>query len=674
MAASGINTIVIFLNGQKPGSISGRKKFLVMIKRVITSITQLLQLMQSHGATRFYAKKLSPNDNSKNQIYLGGNFSALNIIPFKDIYIDDSDLVGSKRERAKADVSFYWIRTEGKYKAPDAQLILYSKYPEVRMSGFLKGCKNAPSDIMSIRDEGRVLFLGITHNGEVLGYATGSHHPLSKELYTQDRWETLGVFIEIPPDTNKRQDTKSQLLFVLKRIYEKQWIASQKMSINGLIEPYSARNGGGYTLEAELGISPNGHSEPDYLGWEIKQYGVADFIKFSSKSPVTLMTPEPTGGIYQDAGIVDFIRKFGYADKSGKVDRINFGGIYACNKDYHNGTGLRLGLDGYDSSTGKITDMSGGMLLISRKEEIAAQWGFVDIMQHWNRKHSQAAYVPSLFRTPPPEYYYGAKVLLCEQTDFSLFLKAVASGIIYYDPGIKIEGCLHCEITYSQNAFVNSIPKLKTSSRLSVRNILTMGRQLNAIGEEFALRYLSPLDNIRSDNLDNGILGKTINKLLKETDNINDHKIVKEVSQKAAESIKDYYERMGIDAHYTNKREYLLRASYEVLRKEELRKHLQSKINITDIADVKNKEVLEDKLERLMAIYSRLTNKDSVFYIPEEINKVMTEFNNKEIKLKELAMEYQKQGMSYNKANMIAKEVIKYEAKKIKGNDEYWEQ
>ncbi|ETO15114.1 hypothetical protein RFI_22250 [Reticulomyxa filosa] len=133
-------------------------------------------------------------------------------------------------------------------------------------------------------------------------------------------------------------------------------------------------------------------------------------------------------------------------------------------------------------------------------------------------------------------------------------------------------------------------------------------------------------------------------KLLKETDNINDHKIVKEVSQKTAESIMDYYERMGIDAQYTNKREYLLRVCYEVLRKEELRKHLQSKINITGIADVKNKEVLEDKLERLMAIDSRRANKDSVFYIPEETNKVMMEFNNKEIKLKELAMEYQKQG------------------------------
>lgn len=60
-------------------------------------------------------------------------------------------------------------------------------------------------------------------------------------------------------------------------------------------------------------------------------------------------------------------------------------------------------------------------------------------MVHWNRKHAQAVYVPSLFRRPPPEYFYGSQILLCEQTDFLLFLKAFAAGTIYYDPGIKIE-------------------------------------------------------------------------------------------------------------------------------------------------------------------------------------------------------------------------------------------
>jgi hypothetical protein len=32
----------------------------------------------------------------------------------------------------------------------------------------------------------------------------------------------------------------------------------------------TSSNCGGYTLEAELGATPNGYSEPDFMGWEIK--------------------------------------------------------------------------------------------------------------------------------------------------------------------------------------------------------------------------------------------------------------------------------------------------------------------------------------------------------------------------------------------------------------------
>jgi hypothetical protein len=39
-----------------------------------------------------------------------------------------------------------------------------------------------------------------------------------------------------------------------------------------------------------------------------------------------MMTPEPDGGFYKDADVEAFIRKFGYADKNDKPDRLNFGG------------------------------------------------------------------------------------------------------------------------------------------------------------------------------------------------------------------------------------------------------------------------------------------------------------------------------------------------------------
>jgi hypothetical protein len=166
---------------------------------------------------------------------------------------------------------------------------------------------------------------------------------------------------------------------------------------------------------------------------------VTDFEKFRPTSPVTLLTPEPTGGFYREQGVEAFVRRFGYADKSGKEGRLNFGGIYSSVRDFHGDTGLQLRLTGYDFESGKITDLDGGIALLDRDGEVAALWRYTGILEHWKRKHAQAAYVPSLFRAPPPEYHFGPKVMLCEETDLTLFLRAIASGTIYYDPAIKLE-------------------------------------------------------------------------------------------------------------------------------------------------------------------------------------------------------------------------------------------
>lgn len=404
---------------------------------MVDSLGQLLDLMRHHGAHRIYAKKLSPNDNSKNQVYLGGGFGALNIIPHGEIYVDATERAGSKQDRPKAGVTFFWIDESGRHLAPNANLILYPDYPEVRMSGFLKGCRSAPNQLMTVRDQGRVLFFGVTRGGEVLGYATDGASPITAELNART-WPTVGVFLELPLNLGQPADPRAILLDELRRIYELNWIASQKLARDGTKVPYAARNGGGYTLEAELGILPNGNAEPDFMGWEIKQYGVRDFTKFVPKSVVTLMTPEPTGGFYKNAGPIEFVKRFGYADKSGKADRINFGGIYGSHKTFHADTGLRMAINGYDADAGKITSMDGGLTLVTQDGEETASWSFAGMMKHWNRKHAQAAYVPSLHRAPPAEYAYGPQVLLCEQTDFMLFLKAFASGDVYYDPAIKL--------------------------------------------------------------------------------------------------------------------------------------------------------------------------------------------------------------------------------------------
>lgn len=404
----------------------------------IRDFESLKKIMAAHGATQLFAKPLAPNDNSKNQIYLGGGFEALNIIPNHGVEVDEGTRAASKRDRFKAFISLSWVDAEGcTFPVPAAQLILYPKYPEVRMSGMLQGTESAPSSLIASRREGRILFLGVRQDGSILGHVSAPDSRIRKEIEDIRAPEMSGIFIRIPLDDT---DTKQLLIETLRNIHLEGWIDSIRLNAKGETLPCRASNCGGYTLEARLGVTPNGYSEPDYLGWEVKQHGVTSLDKPHSGSPITLMTPEPTAGIYKEQGVEHFLRAFGYPDQMGRKDRINFGGIFR-NGVRAERTGLTLTLTGYDTASGKIISADGGISLLDDSGQEAATWLYADMMKHWNRKHAQAVYIPSMCRTDPArQYIYGNQIDLGEGTDFLRFLKAVADGLVYYDPGIKLEG------------------------------------------------------------------------------------------------------------------------------------------------------------------------------------------------------------------------------------------
>lgn len=404
-------------------------------------------LLKAYGdlnCSKVYIKRLSANDNSKNQVYLGGSFDILNILPVKEIVADDDG--DWKRTRFKTRLDYYWLDKEGVLsQAPYSQLILYPKYPEVRFSGFLKAVNNAPSDLMANRIEGRLLFLGITENGKIIGHVVAPESQVATEFSELKGLNEVGIFKEIAIENGKIElDTKSKLLAELRRIHLLGWIDAKRLDARRNILPCASSNCGGYTLEAELGITPNGYSEPDYLGWEVKQFAVNDF-KNCNSSIVTLMTPEPTHGYYVEAGIEKFIRKYGYPDKLGREARINFGGVYKYNRTVLV-TGLKLIVDGFDPNSNKITDTSGYIGLIDPNDNVASAWSFSSLLKHWNTKHANASYIPSLNRKDEKhylfskqQYRYGDNILLGIGTDFSLLLNEISVGNVYYDPGIKLE-------------------------------------------------------------------------------------------------------------------------------------------------------------------------------------------------------------------------------------------
>ncbi|WP_339632779.1 MvaI/BcnI family restriction endonuclease [uncultured Sneathiella sp.] len=401
------------------------------------TLDELRHRMKVLDVKRLLIKELAPNDNSKNQPYLSGSMDVANILPSGTAYVD----VTPKGNRVmKAPLPLEWLQPDGEsVPAPDAKLILYPQYPEVRFSGFLNRARNAPSHLLTTRMPGRILFFGITRDRRIIGWCVGPDSKIAREIASLGELETEGVFRIIPLEARKAS-TRDILFRELRRIHELDWIVSKALRQDGSIVPCRSSNCIGYTLEAELGVARNGLAEPDFEGWEVKANQVGNFTRPPPPGKaITLMTPEPTGGFYRKAGVEDFIRTYGYEDKMGRKDRLNFGGVHRVGVR-HDSTHLTLVLDGYDLANGQITNPEGSLNLLDDRGEVAAAWSFTGLLNIWNRKHAKAVYVPGEVRTDAERSYrYGATVRIGEGTSFNHLVRALAKGDVYYDPGIKLE-------------------------------------------------------------------------------------------------------------------------------------------------------------------------------------------------------------------------------------------
>jgi hypothetical protein len=401
------------------------------------SLDRLRRMMAAQGVKQLLVKELAANDTSKNQPYLGNSLEILNILPMGEVR---EETTADGNQGLKAPLPLSWLRDDGRVlEAPQAQLILYPQYPEIRMSGFLKGMPrvdDGPNALMTRREAGRVLLFGLTPDRRIIARVAAARSLLADDIRALGELPATGVFRHVP--LGAADTSRERLLQKLREIHGLGWLASERLYPGGTIGPCNGSNCGGYTLEAHLGIVPNGRAEPDFEGWEIKGHAVADFVRYSS-GPLTLMTPEPTGGYYRDEGAAAFVRKYGYADRLGRADRLNFGGVHRIGQRQPL-TGLTLTFLGYTPGERKF-EAGGGFSLIDADGAEAATWRFASLIAHWNRKHAKAAYVPYRARTSPARAYaYGGRVRLGEDTDFLRFLAALAGGQVYYDPGIKLEG------------------------------------------------------------------------------------------------------------------------------------------------------------------------------------------------------------------------------------------
>lgn len=397
---------------------------------MFTNIASLLSRFSALGAVMAFCKPLAENDNSKQQIYLGGSLEVVQMFPFHNIETNTAN------NTYKVKLDFIWVSENTTERAAGAQLILYPQYPEVRLSGFLRGCKNAPNEYLRPVPankrrfnnglDGRVLFFGITNNGETLAYLAEAESQIACEFQckqAENTYSQQSIFFNLPL---LGRDTKSVLLEKLAEIRDFGWQPSVRLNKAGEVIPYKARNGGGYTLEALLGIIPNGRAEPDFMGWELKAF---------SGSRITLMTPEPNGGMYFEQGVKAFVRQFGSPTGD---DTLYFTGTHRANLRNEK-TKLTLNVRGFNSMQGMIKDVDGAVELLTDTGECAAAWSFADLMISWNKKHAQAAYIPyESEKISAPAYRYFSPTLLGEGTDFNRYLMSLNAGLIIFDPGSKV--------------------------------------------------------------------------------------------------------------------------------------------------------------------------------------------------------------------------------------------
>ena len=129
-------------------------------------------------------------------------------MPFGEVTSDSS----TKQPIMKAALALRWLDDEGRTSpAPGAQLVLYPQYPEVRMSGFLRGCPTAPAALMrpvpkELRrfnngPDGRLLFLALLPSREIVAYLAPAGSDIAGDFEAMQKrqpFRDAGVFLDVP--------------------------------------------------------------------------------------------------------------------------------------------------------------------------------------------------------------------------------------------------------------------------------------------------------------------------------------------------------------------------------------------------------------------------------------------------------------------------------------------
>ena len=427
----------------------------------VGNIGELRALLCTQGIRTAWVKKLSSKqDNQKNQIYLGGGLDGVtNLFPATLHARSPSESIAKRgakpgQPKLEARLDFAWLdRAGNRHDAPRTRIIDYFQYPEVRMSGFLAGC-DAPPDALRRESQARygqrILVMGTAADGKVLGFVlTEREDPVVANFPDLPLQGHSGVLRVLLVDSDTVESPSELLRREIAAIVRGGWHSSRILKPGGT-EPFNSAQGGGYTLEALLGVAANGDKKPDKHGFEIKSY---------TGSRISLMTPTPDYGFQGDNGFRTFMAWHGKPGQ--KADgSLRFTGIHRCGEASAS-TGLVLQVAGYDPQTETFGDPAdvGVELEDPATGEIVAGWSLDRLANCWNAKHANALYIRGERRDGAAgyEYRYAGSWLTGKGTDVWRLLRAIASGLVFYDPADTI--------------YADGTPKVRSQWRINVSRL-----------------------------------------------------------------------------------------------------------------------------------------------------------------------------------------------------------
>jgi hypothetical protein len=411
-----------------------------------TTLKAMIHSFKELGCSHVLTKSLAPNqDNEKNQIYFGYSLELLSLFPAQVSFRTPSESRLKRGSSAGKSIvehalEFYWLE-EGRApaKAPNAKIIDYFQYPEMRFSGFLSGCVNPPDSLRRDSQDGygrRILILGIASEKVYGTVLTDKTCNFVDELNNSVSPLTHGVFKQLSVFKSPENHVNPKLLIEELRAVGSvsQYESRILRKAGGATEPFRGNQGAGWTLEALLGIPRNSSGLPDKYGFELKAF---------LSTTITLMTPEPNFGYRHEKGLTAFLDKYGWPGTKDDDSR-RFNGRHNTLGAYQK-SGLMLKIENWDSISNSPTgNGSPNVLLVDpRSDEIAAGWSFEKLAEKWGKKHAGAMFVSArkYQKEPgplPSHYSFGPQVHCGRGTSVLLLLKAISCGSVYLDPGDRV--------------------------------------------------------------------------------------------------------------------------------------------------------------------------------------------------------------------------------------------